>query len=404
MAALFDPFKLRGVELRNRIGVSPMGQASSRDGFTSDWHLVHLGARAAGGAALVMTEATAVEARGRSSINDLGIWKDEHVEGLERVRRFIHAEGAVAGIQLAHGGRKSSYAAPFDENGIRPLQQLGDTAGAWQTLAASPIAFDEHSPLPVEMTLDDIETVLNAYEQAAIRAAAAGFDWIEVHAAHGYLPHCFYSPVSNQRSDEYGGSFENRIRFALEIARRVRRVWPDDKVLAFRLSYTDWIDGGWTTEETVGLARGLKQNGVDLVDVSSGGSAARTVTLAEQSDKDEADHGQDGAKSVARIPIGPGYQVAGARAVKKGAGIPVAAVGLITELTQAHEIIVRGQADLVLLGREILRNPNWPQHAAVALGDSRRVRIPVQYDLAWRERGQFSYQPVSGPVQRAGRP
>jgi len=240
LARLFDSLTLRGITLRNRIGVSPMVQISSSDGFASDWHLVHLGARAAGGAGLVMTEATAVEARGRISINDLGIWKDEHVAGLHRITEFIHAEGAVPGIQLGHGGRKASYAPSFDKNGIRPLVHLTEAQGAWPVLGASAIPFDDDSPVPIEMTQQDIDDVLDAYVAAARRADAAGFDWIEVHAAHGYLPHCFYSPISNVREDRYGGSFDNRVRFTRQVAQRVRDVMPDHKVLAFRLSHTDW--------------------------------------------------------------------------------------------------------------------------------------------------------------------
>ena len=375
-----------------------MVQISSNGGFASDWHLVHLGARAAGGAGLVMTEATAVEARGRISINDLGIWKDEHVGGLRRLTRFIRGEGAVPGIQLGHGGRKASYAPSFDNEGIRPLVHLTEAQGAWPVLGASAIPFDDDSPVPIEMTQQDIDDVLDAYVAAAQRADAAGFDWIEVHAAHGYLPHCFYSPISNVRNDRYGGTFENRVRFARQIAQRIRAVMPDHKVLAFRLSHTDWIDGGWTTEDSIALARLLKEDGVDLVDVSSGGSSAKTVALMRQMrhDKVGQQHGKD--DPVADIPLGPGYQVPGAEAIRQGADIPVAAVGMITEAAQANDIIEQHRADIVLLGRAMLRNPNWPQLAAIELGETKRVRIPVQYYLGWKDFGEFAYKPVSAPT------
>lgn len=375
-----------------------MVQISSSDGFAADWHLVHLGARAAGGAGLVMTEATAVEARGRISINDLGIWKDEHVAGLRRITEFIHGEGAVPGIQLGHGGRKASYAPSFDKDGMRPLVHLTDAQGAWPVIGASAIPFDDDSPVPTEMTQQDIDDVLDSYATAAQRANAAGFDWIEVHAAHGYLPHCFYSPISNVRDDRYGGTFENRVRFTREIAQRVREVMPNHKVLAFRLSHTDWIDGGWTTDDTIALARLLKNDGVDVIDVSSGGSSAKTVALMRQMQHDKVgqQHGKD--DPVAEIPLGPGYQVPGAEAIRQGADIPVAAVGMITEPAQANDIVEQNRADIVLLGRAILRNPNWPQLAAIELGETKRMRIPVQYYLGWKDFGEFAYKPVSAPT------
>ncbi len=401
MASLFDPLRLRGVTLRNRIGMSPMVQTSSVDGFATDWHLVHLGSRAVGGAALVMTEATAVEERGRISINDLGIWKDEHIAQLARIASFVRGEGAVPGIQLGHGGRKGGYAPPFDKNGIRSLRQLADEEGAWPVVGASPIPFDSDSPVPHEMTVPDIRTVVDAYGAAALRAEQAGFDWLEVHAAHGYLPHCFYSPLSNKRSDEYGGSFENRIRFTLEVAAAIRNVIDDSKVLAFRLSHTDWVEGGWTTEETVTLARRLKSAGVDLIDVSSGGSTAKTVALMRQLRHDEVGQRTPSARAkerVAEIPLGPGYQVPGAIAVRTGADIPVAAVGMITAPRQADDIIRNEQADLIMLARALLRDPYWPQRAAIELGETARMRVPVQYYLAWKDEGDFVYRPVSAPV------
>lgn len=401
MASLFDPLRLRGVTLRNRIGMSPMVQTSSVDGFATDWHLVHLGSRAVGGAALVMTEATAVEERGRISINDLGIWKDEHIAQLARIASFVRGEGAVPGIQLGHGGRKGSYAPPFDKNGIRSLRQLADEEGAWPVVGASPIPFDSDSPVPHEMTVPEIRTVVDAYGAAALRAEQAGFDWLEVHAAHGYLPHCFYSPLSNKRSDEYGGSFENRIRFTLEVAAAIRNVIDDSKVLAFRLSHTDWVEGGWTTEETVTLARRLKSAGVDLIDVSSGGSTAKTVALMRQLRHDEVGQRTPSARAkerVAEIPLGPGYQVPGAIAIRTGADIPVAAVGMITAPRQADDIIRNEQADLIMLARALLRDPYWPQRAAIELGATARMRVPVQYYLAWKDEGDFVYRPVSAPV------
>ena len=399
VARLFDPLKLRGVTVRNRIGVSPMVQTSSVDGFATDWHLVHLGARAAGGAGLVMTEATAVEKRGRISIGDLGIWKDAHVTMLRRIAKFIRGEGAVPGIQLGHGGRKASYGLPFNKEGMQELRQLTPTQGAWSVIGASPIPFDEQSPTPDEMSEDDIANVIRRYCDAARRAIEAGFDWVEVHAAHGYLPHCFYSPLSNVRSDRYGGSLKNRIRFTRELAQRIREALPTDKVLAFRLSYTDWVEGGWTLEDTIELAKRLRDDGVDLIDVSSGGSTAKTVALMRQL-RHEAVGKQPGKHDpVADIPVAPGYQVQGAQAVRQAAAIPVAAVGLITQSDQANEIIASGKADMVMLARALLRDPNWPINAAIALDDCGRTRIPVQYHLAWKDEGQFSYVPVSAPTQ-----
>jgi len=374
-----------------------MVQTSSVDGYANDWHLVHLGARAAGGAGLVMTEAAAVEARGRISIGDLGVWKDEHVDGLRRIASFVRGEGAVAGIQLAHGGRKSSYDLPFDRDGMRELKHLAPDRGGWPVLGASPIPFDETSPIPLEMSKADIGTVIDAYRSAAVRAVDAGFQWVEIHAAHGYLPHCFYSPISNQRDDEYGGSLENRIRFAREIARVVRDAIPDRVVLAFRISYTDWVDGGWTLEESITLCRALKNEGVDLIDVSSGGSTARTVPLMRQL-RHEAVGKQHGDKDpVADIPVAPGYQLPGALAIRREACLPVAAVGLITAAHQANQIIEKGEADMVMLARAFLRDPNWPIRAAIELDQTERVRIPVQYHLGWKDSGTFSYLPVSAP-------
>jgi 2,4-dienoyl-CoA reductase-like NADH-dependent reductase (Old Yellow Enzyme family) len=353
MARLFEKLTLRDVTLRNRVGVSPMCQYSASDGFANDWHLIHLGSRAVGGAGLVMVEATAIEARGRISPHDLGIWKDEHVEPLARAVAAIHAHGATAGLQLAHAGRKASTARPWE--GGRPLTP---PLGGWQPIGPSPIPFNEGYATPVEASVDDLRELRAAFRAAAERALAAGFRWLELHAAHGYLLHSFLSPLSNQRCDEYGGPFERRIRFLLETARDVRRVWPERLPLAVRLSCTDWVDGGWTLEESIELARRLAPEGVDMIDCSSGGSSP-----------------------AQRVPIAPGYQVAFATAIRREAGIVTAAVGLITEPAQAEAIIAEGHADLVLLGRELLRQPYWPVHAARQLGVE--AAIPPQYARAF---------------------
>jgi 2,4-dienoyl-CoA reductase-like NADH-dependent reductase (Old Yellow Enzyme family) len=348
---LFDPLTLRGVTLSNRIGVSPMCEYSSEDGFANDWHVVHLGSRAVGGAGLVMTEATSVEARGRITPADLGIWSDSHVETLARIVRFLEAHGAVPGMQLAHAGRKASCAVPWKGG-----RGLGPAEGGWEPIAPSAIAFSPESIPPRAMSEGDIRSVQENYVAATRRALAAGFRWLELHFAHGYLAHTFLSPLSNARRDQYGGSFENRIRFALETVRAVRAVWPEQFPLAARLSCTDWADGGWTAEESVSLSRLMRAEGVDLVDCSSGG----LVTSQ-------------------RIPIGPGYQVPFARQIRSGAGLATAAVGMITDAKQADAIISAGDADLVLLAREMLRDPYWPLHAAQALGQPERRRIPNQY-------------------------
>lgn len=349
MPHLFDPFTLRGITLRNRIGMSPMCQYSYANGLSNDWQLDHLASRAVGGVGLVIAEATAVEARGRITPEDVGIWSDAHIEPLARTVRAIKAAGAAAGIQIAHAGRKASTRRPWD--GGKPIPP-GDPAG-WPVIGASPIPFAEGYPAPREMTKTDIQEVQAAFAAAAVRALAAGFEWLEIHAAHGYLIHSFYSPLSNQRADEYGGSFENRTRFLLETTRAVRRVWPQRLPLTVRLSCTDWLEDGWTVEDSTALAGRLKAEGVDLIDCSSGGSALR-----------------------APVPLGPGYQVPLSEAVRK-AGTATAAVGLITAPAQADEIIRNGRADLVLLGRELLRDPYWPLHAAIAL--KQPAPIPPQY-------------------------
>lgn len=354
MTHLFDPFSLKSVTLRNRIGVSPMCMYSAHDGLVSDWHLMHLGARAAGGAGLVICEATAVSPEGRITPGDAGIWTDAHIEPLARINRLVQGQGAVAGIQLAHAGRKAGAARPWDGGG-----HLTEAEGGWATIAPSALAFG--APLdrvPREMTLDDIARLQSAFVAGAKRALAAGYEWLELHAAHGYLAHQFLSPLSNHRTDRYGGGFENRIRYLLETTRAVRAVWPERLPLTVRLSCTDWVEGGWSIEETVELVRRLKQDGVDLIDCSSGGAAA-----------------------TAKIPAGPGYQVGFAEQVRREAKIATAAVGLITDAEQADAIVRGGQADVVLLARELLRDPNWPLRAARTLGA--KLPVPAQYVRAW---------------------
>ncbi|MDQ6913314.1 MAG: NADPH dehydrogenase NamA [Verrucomicrobiota bacterium] len=353
-ANLFSPLVLRDVQLKNRIGVSPMCEYSSVDGFANDWHLVHLGSRAVGGAALVLTEATAVTADGRISPQDLGIWKDEHIEMLARIFRFIEAQGAVPGMQLAHAGRKASTSPPWE--GGKPVSEDN---GGWRPIhAPSALPFDEGSIRPREMTLDDIGEVVRAFADAAVRAQKAGAKVIELHAAHGYMLHEFLSPLSNHRSDNYGGSFENRIRLTRDTVEAVRRVWPERLPLFVRISATDWIDGGWDVEQSVELAKVLKPLGVDLIDCSTGGAAP-------------------GAK----IPLGPGYQVPFSERIRREAEIATAAVGLITDAKQANEIIANGRADLIFLARQFLRDPYWPLHAARELGAE--VQAPVQYGRAF---------------------
>jgi 2,4-dienoyl-CoA reductase-like NADH-dependent reductase (Old Yellow Enzyme family) len=350
MPGLFDPLPLRGVTLHNRITVSPMCQYSASDGRANDWHLVHYGGRAVGGAGLVITEATAVTPEGRISPQDLGLWCDDQVEPLARVTRFIHEHGAVAGIQLAHAGRKASTLRPWDGNGI-----AAPSAGGWDDVVApSAVPFAEGSVTPRALSEGEIASVVGAFAASAVRALAAGYRVIEVHAAHGYLLHEFLSPLSNRRTDRYGGSFENRTRIVGEVVDAIRRVWPDTLPLFVRVSATDWIDGAWDVVQTVELARVLKDRGVDLIDCSSGGNATGV-----------------------RIPLVPGYQVPFAEQVRRDAGIATGAVGLITDAAQADEIIRRGQADLVLLGRELLRDPYWPLRAAREL--QQQVAWPAQY-------------------------
>jgi 2,4-dienoyl-CoA reductase-like NADH-dependent reductase (Old Yellow Enzyme family) len=350
MPHLFEPFTIRGVTLRNRIGVSPMCMYSYTDGFSNDWQIVHLGARAAGGAGLVISEATAVEPRGRITPFDLGIWSDDHIDPLARLTSSIKENGAIAGIQIAHAGRKASTNQPWqDEKNLLPNHPLG-----WRGVAPSPLAYSEDYAVPHELNVSEIHEIQGAFRAGAQRVLSAGFEWLEIHAAHGYLIHSFYSPLSNKRSDEYGGSFQNRIRFLIETVRAVRSVWPDHLPLAVRISGTDWTEGGWTVEESVELARCLKPEGVDLIDCSAGGNVYQ-----------------------ASYTTAPGYQVHISEAVRRGADILTAAVGLITDPAQANEIIRDGQADLVLLGREMLRDPYWPLHAARALNQP--APVPPQY-------------------------
>src|SRR5580765_5770667 len=349
MSHLFDPLPIRSLTLANRIVVSPMCQYSSVDGFSNDWHVVNLGSRAVGGAALVMTEASAVTPEGRISPQDLGIYDDGHVPGLARIVRFIHSQKALAGIQLAHAGRKGSTRRPWEAPGTVTPEN-----GGWQPIGPTGEPFADNYPVPRPLPVEDIPAILDAYRAAARRALAAGFDVVEIHAAHGYLVHEFYSPLVNTRTDAYGGTFDNRVRLCLEVVEAVRAVWPERLPLFVRISATDWKAGGWDLEQAVELARRLRAHGVDLVDCSSAGAV----------------HDQ-------QIVVGPGYQVPFAERIRRDAGVPTGAVGLITNAEQADAIISHGQADVVLLARELLRDPYWPLRAAEHLGQ--RVPWPPQY-------------------------
>jgi len=353
MPDLFSPLTIRGVTFRNRIAVSPMCEYSSQDGLANDWHLVHLGCRAVGGAGLVLTEAAAVEPRGRISAADLGIYDDGHIEPLERIAGFIREQGAVPGIQLAHAGRKGSTRVPWEGGAAVP-----ESEGGWQTVAPSSIPFRPEESAPAELSPPEIAAIVAAFSAAARRSLAAGFQVVEIHAAHGYLIHEFLSPLSNRRKDEYGGSFERRIRLALEVSAAVRAVWPDGLPLFMRISAIDWVANGWQIEDSVDLARRLRPLGVDLIDCSSGGIVPD-----------------------ARIQVGPGYQTPFAERVRRESGVLTGAVGMITEPLQAHEIVHAGQADIVLLAREFLRDPYWPLHAAKALGGA--PPVPKQYGRAF---------------------
>lgn len=355
MSRLFQPLTLRELRLPNRIVVSPMCQYSAGpDGLATDWHLVHLGSRAVGGAGLVIFEATAVLPEGRITAQDLGIWSDEHIGPLRQITAFIESQGAMAGIQLAHAGRKASTWRPWaGRHGSVPVAE-----GGWIPVGPSALAFDPEHAVPTPLDERGIASVVQAFAVAAERSLVAGFKVVEIHAAHGYLLHQFLSPLSNRREDNYGGTFDKRIRLLLEVAQAVRAVWPEELPVFVRLSATDWVEDGWNPDETVELARRLKTLGVDLIDVSSGGSSAS-----------------------AEIPIGPGYQTQFAERVRLEADIATGAVGLITEALQAEQVLTSGKADLILLARELLRDPYWPLHAAGFLGDT-AVPWPAQYARA----------------------
>jgi 2,4-dienoyl-CoA reductase-like NADH-dependent reductase (Old Yellow Enzyme family) len=356
---LLSPLSLRSLTLRNRIVMSPMCQYSAVDGLASDWHLVHLGSRAVGGAGLVMVEATAVTAQGRISPGDLGIWSDEHIEPLTRISKFVESQGAVPAIQLAHAGRKASCEPPW----LGGASLKSPEAGGWPVIAPSPIPFNDGDPVPRELNEDGIEEVIAEFEAATRRAMLAGFKIIEIHSAHGYLFHQFLSPLANHRHDRWGGSLENRMRLVTTVAQRLRTLMPAELPLLVRISGTDWVDGGWDIEQSVRLACEFKKIGVDLIDVSSGGVVPK-----------------------ARIPVSTGYQVPLARKIRHEAGISTGAVGLITEPRQANEIITGGDADLVFIGRELLREPYWALKAQQELGQEPAWPTPYGYAVRRRAR------------------
>jgi 2,4-dienoyl-CoA reductase-like NADH-dependent reductase (Old Yellow Enzyme family) len=350
MPGLFDSLVIRDVTFANRVFVSPMCQYSSHEGYANDWHFVHLGSRAVGGAGLVLTEATAVLPEGRISPEDLGIWSDDHIKMLSRIVSFVHEQGSIAGMQLAHAGRKASTRRPWEAPGKVP-----EGEGGWEKVVApSALAFADAYPMPQALTNDGIQEVVAAFAAAARRACQAGFRVVEIHAAHGYLIHEFLSPLSNRRADDYGGSFENRTRLCREVVAAVRSTWPKELPLFVRLSATDWIDGGWNIDDSVKLAAQLKPMGVDLIDCSSGGNVPH-----------------------AQIPVGPGYQVAFAERIRREAEILTGAVGMITSPVQAEHIIRTGQADAVIMAREFLRDPYWALRAAREL--EQPIAWPVQY-------------------------
>jgi 2,4-dienoyl-CoA reductase-like NADH-dependent reductase (Old Yellow Enzyme family) len=346
---LLSPITIKNITLKNRITISPMCQYSAADGFANDWHLVHYGSRAVGGAALIIQEATAVSPEGRISPGDLGLYKDEHIERLKSITSFVRQYGAVAGVQLAHAGRKAGCAVPLNGG-----KQLKKDEGGWTIVAPSAIPFNLEEEAPEALDLAGIQKVIGDFKTAAGRALTAGFQVVEIHAAHGYLIHQFLSPLSNQRTDAYGGSFENRIRLLLEVVNSVKSVWPEDLPLFVRISATDWVEGGWNVDEAVELAAILKELGVDLIDCSSGGLAP-----------------------TAKIPLGPGYQVAFAERIKNEAGILTGAVGLITEVRQAEDILANQSSDLILIARASLRDPHFALHAARILEDD--IAWPLQY-------------------------
>jgi 2,4-dienoyl-CoA reductase-like NADH-dependent reductase (Old Yellow Enzyme family) len=355
MSKLFTPLELRGVTLRNRIAMSPMCQYSSEDGYATDWHLAHYGARAVGGAGLLIAEATGVRPEGRITPNCLGIWKDEHIPGLRRMTDFVRAHGAAPGIQLAHAGVKASRRRPLDpkSNSFVPLDE-----GGWKPVGPTSKRYGRDGLDPHALTVDEIGSITDSFAAAAKRSIAAGFSVVELHFAHGYLGHSFLSPLMNQRSDEYGGSFDNRVRFLLETVRAVRLVLPEEAPLLVRLSGTDWVEGGWTLDDSVEVSKLLKAEGVDLIDCSSGGATRN-----------------------ARIPVGPGYQVQLAERIRRDADIATGAVGLITEPAQAEAILAENQADLILMGRQLLREPYWAQRAWADLNSD--TPPPIAREYAW---------------------
>lgn len=363
MSKLFEKYKIRGIEFRNRIWVSPMCQYSSNDGMPTNWHLVHLGSRAVGGAGLIIQEATAVSPEGRISPSDAGIWSDEHAEAYKEITKFIKEQGAVAGIQIAHAGRKASTAEPW--NGGKGIDENNR---GWQTIAPSSIAFADDYPMPREMTVEDIEKITEDFAKAAERAVKAGFEVIEIHAAHGYLLHEFLSPISNQRKDEYGGSLENRMRFPLAVAQKVRAAVPENLPVFIRISATDWTENGWDLEQSIEFSKKLKEIGIDLIDVSTGGNVL-----------------------TAKIPVAPNYQVSFAAEIRKQVGIATGAVGMITGAKQSEEILQKGEADAILIAREFLRDPYFPFTAAKELGVAIDY-VPKQYgraiDLSAKEVGK----------------
>lgn len=352
MSHLFEPFELRKLTFKNRIFVSPMCQYSAVNGVPNDWHFVHLGSRAVGGAALVIAEAAGVSPEARISHGDLGLWNDEQESQFKRINAFVRAQGSLTGVQLAHAGRKASSALPWEAGANRSLK-----IGAWQTFAPSAVPFDEGWHVPTAMSEDDIKKTVRDFVTATERSDRASFDVIELHGAHGYLLHQFLSPLSNKRADSYGGSLKNRMRFPLEVTKAVRAVWPQDKPLFMRISATDWVEGGWDQAQSIEFAKKCRELGVDLIDVSTGGNAAH-----------------------AKIPVGPGYQVKFAEAIRKEASVPTGAVGLITTSQQAEAILVEGQADVIFLARELLRDPYFPLRAAHELGVT--VKWPLQYERA----------------------
>jgi 2,4-dienoyl-CoA reductase-like NADH-dependent reductase (Old Yellow Enzyme family) len=352
MAKLFSSFEIKSVQLKNRIVISPMCQYSAEDGFANDWHLVHLGSRAVGGAGLIIVEACAVAPEGRISPHDLGLWKDEHIPNLKRISVFIESQGTVPAIQLAHAGRKASCAQPWNGG-----EMLRKDEGGWQTVAPTAIPFNEMYPMPVSLSIEGIQKLVECFKVAAKRAFEAGFKIIEIHAAHGYLIHEFFSPLSNQRTDAYGGSFQNRIRFLCEVVTAIQAVWPANLPIFVRISATDWVDGGWNIDESIELSGILKEMGIDLIDCSSGGNISNV-----------------------RIPLAPGYQVPFSKKIKEATGIATGTVGLIIDAQQAEDILLNEEADLILFARESLRNPYFPLNAAAALNE--KIDWPIQYARA----------------------